>query len=76
MRNYFLEALSELENILPDIAAELDEHISERDTGEPADMGTPQEAREFALSYVDALIERLTNAREKILKMDSGLPNE
>lgn len=70
MRNYFLEAISELENLLPDIAGELDQEASERDTGERADMGTPEEAREFALSFVDDLIERLTEAREEVLKMN------
>lgn len=69
MRNYFLEAISELENLLPDIAAELDEQASERDTGERADMGTPEEAKEFALSFVDDLIERLTEARKEVLKL-------
>ena len=84
MRNYYLEALSQLVDLLPDIVTEIEEHASERDnprfydyqaaieytkTGKPKSVANPKEAREFCLFLVDEFIERLQEARQEVEKM-------
>jgi len=66
MVNHYLKALDILRDELPDTGYELEQHYSGRDTGKRADMGTPKEARDFAVGIIDDLIERLQEIRGEI----------
>lgn len=69
MTNHYLKALTILEDNLPDIARELDQHADIKDTGRREDMGTAKEAKEFALGIIDELRARLKEIREEIEAM-------
>jgi len=66
MTNHYLKALDILRDELPNTEYELEQHYSARDTGRRSDMGTPKDARDFAVGIIDELIERLQEIRGEI----------
>ena len=66
MVNHYLKALDILSDELPNTEYELEQHYSGLDTGKRGEMGTPKEARAFAVGLIDELIERLQEIRNEI----------
>lgn len=66
MTNHYLKAIDILSENLPDTNYELDQYADRYDTGKRGDMGTPKEARAFAIGVIDDLIGRLKEIRDEV----------